>query len=434
MRPPDGEAAALERTAIQVLEREACPLLLAKTFALEESAATTGKLWVRSCSAQVEADQLAVDVDVLGWQWVAAGSWGFDVDEYVYFRAAVHGAIRAAIEVDRDRPRLRLWSDVTPRVEVKEIGRVSARSSNPAASLLGMGAAILGQGPNVLATSALRSRVRSAVQDRALEGILVALAPARISGVSAPDDEALLDEREVLHPGGALISGSFPGGMRARLAFQVENGRAALARAVCIDEAATLVDSVVAGAAPPPRESPSGVVVLQGSGQTELSPPDCPWVLVTGARADDAVSVHLTLVPTREPASAAPARWVRVTVLAYEVTGADKEKLLAIRVGSRDASKPLGHPLTSARSPALWLVSDPIEVANGVPVIVGVDALSPRTRRSWWEGVSYEERPIGRAAIVPRPGVGHQEVRAPLEASDHAAGWVDLALDAVEVR
>jgi hypothetical protein len=245
-RVVDPESRTLERTAFVMLDREACHRLVARTFPLEDGGATSGKLWVRTCSTRQGRGALDVDVDVLGWQWVGDGSSGFSVHEYVYFRAAVSAHVRATIEVDGNRPSLRVFSTDDPDVTVREIGRVSARASSPASNLLGVASAIIGQSPNALATSTFRSRVGAMIQDRARSGILVALGEARVPGSTGTRaDERLLDEIQVLHPGGALISGSYPADTSVRLQFDVAGGRTVLARAVCVDEAATLVDSVV---------------------------------------------------------------------------------------------------------------------------------------------------------------------------------------------
>src|SRR4051812_25316205 len=77
------EASALARAALDTLEREGCARLLTRTFPLQEpdTELSTGRLWVRRCTAKRSATALDLDVDVLGWQWSGGESWGFEVRE-----------------------------------------------------------------------------------------------------------------------------------------------------------------------------------------------------------------------------------------------------------------------------------------------------------------------------------------------------------------
>jgi hypothetical protein len=210
----------MDRAAVDVLVREACPRLLTRTFPLQDAndGEATGKAWVRRCSTAKTGDDLALDVDVLGWQWVGAGSWGFDVHEYVYFRATVRAKLRATILVEETRPKLRLWSDRAPEVEVRALGRVSARADGPASSLLGVAFGVLGEGPNELATAALRHGVAGRIRSQATKGLEIALGDAAGTGAPAP---VLFGERERLFPGGAMISGRGRSRLRAERRYAV---------------------------------------------------------------------------------------------------------------------------------------------------------------------------------------------------------------------
>jgi hypothetical protein len=424
------EARARERTTIETLEREACPRLLERTFPLEGGGATSGKLWVRKCSARAGAGALEVDLDVLGWQWVGEGSFGFTVREYAYFDASVRASVHAAVEVDGERPKLRVWSDEAPSVTVREIGRVSARAATPAASLLGVASGIFGQGPNVLATSALRSRVRDLIQGNAKQGVLIALGAAPPPGARGRPEEALLDENQALHPGGALISGSYPSGLATRLRFEVGGGGNVLARPVCVDEALGLVDSVVAGTPRPATSAPTDVATLHGTGEVRIAPRSCRWVLVTGVEGEEPAALHVALSAGSPAERAATKRWVKATLRGYGVAGAEKERLFAVTI----ARHRLGRPVTSAHATSVWLVAEPLELADGEPLVVEIAALAPRARSFWSGEIAYDERPLGRADIVPERGAGSEERRVPLRSpTGMGVGWVELALEKVEV-
>jgi hypothetical protein len=432
-RRMDAEASALARATIETLHREACPRLLTRTFPLESGGATSGKLWVRRCNTRVADAALDVDLDVLGWQWVGEGSWGFAVHEHAYFRASVRARIHAEIEVVGDQPTLRVWSEETPDVTVREIGRVSARASSPAASLLGVASGVFGQGPNVLATSALRSRVRETIEQHATRGVLVALGGAPTPGAAASPEEPLLDETQVLHAGGALISGSYPEGVPVRLRYDVAGEGSALARAVCVEEALPLVDSVVAGAPHPATSAPGDVIMLRHAGAIDLPARACPWVLVTGASGEDPVTVHVAVGPAMVTARPTATRWIRPTVRAYAVEGAPEAPLLAIRVGRAGKTVPLGRPLTSARAAALWVVGDAVELVGSEPLDVEVTALTPRARPWWSDALTYDERLLGRATMVPDRNAAREDRRLGLDLDGHGVGWVEIALEGIDV-
>jgi hypothetical protein len=415
------ESRPLERTALVVLDKEACDRLKARTFSLEDSGATSGKLWVRKCSTQQGKDALDINVDVLGWQWVGAGSSGFSVDEYVYFHAAVSTRARAAIEVKDDRPSLRVFSSGDLDVTVRDIGRVSARAATPAARLLGVASTLLGASPNTLATSALRGRVKDMIKKNARSGLLVAL-----SGGTAP----VLDETQVLHPDGALISGSYPPNVATRLQFDLLSGKTALARAVCVDEAAMLVDAVIDARDEPRAAAPTDVVTLKDHGAVDLEPPACPWVLVTGAAGQEAVTVHVTLAfADAVRPRIAGRRWVRPTIRAYAIEGVPEAGLFQFRV---EHARRLGRPLTSARSPSVWVTAEPVELLDGEPLVITATQLSPKKRDFWSGTTSYEQKPLGRASTTPEPGVRTQDRHVPLEENGRTVGFVDVSLESVE--
>ncbi|MDB4938501.1 MAG: hypothetical protein JWP87_5473 [Labilithrix sp.] len=447
-KPPamsDPEAAALSHASLDTLEREACPRLLARTFALAEprGPVTTGRLWVRRCSARRSAQTLDLDVDVLGWQWSGEESWGFEVREYVYFSAAIKARLSAAIEAAGDRVSLRVWTEEPPAVVVREIGRVDARASNPASGLLGAASALVGQGPNTLATASLRARVRDLIADRAAAGIPIVIgeAPAVRTG-AAPPPSALLDETERLHPGGALISGSYAPGVPTILRWSVEGTTTALARPVCVDEALELVDAVVAERPRTSAKTPHDVVVLAGRGEAALPALSCRWVLVTGARDDAPVTVALVLLPRAGRALATSTRqWVRATLASYELStveepGGRRDDSLAVAfsVGPDDAPRSFGRALPAAKSPSVDLVAPRFEIARGAPIVVRVMKQHPRAPSFWSPSPGYDETLFGRGELTLDSGARRQERSVSLVREGRAVGTVRLVFEAMDVE
>jgi hypothetical protein len=430
--PVSPEAAALSRATIATLDREACARLLEKTFPLEEAGVVSGKLWARGCSTHVNGDALALGVEILGWQWVGQGSFGFSVEEYVYFRASVRASVRAAIDAVGHEAKLHVWTEQDPDVTVHEIGRVSARAGTPATKLLGVVTGLVGEGPNKVATAALRGEVATMIRGHARTGFLLALGETTAPGLRSGTAAALLDESELVHPGGALISGSFPPGLPTQLKYRVSSGGAVLARAVCEEEAGAFVDAVAAGLPQPAAASPVGVLTLRGEGEAPIEAQPCRWVLVTGPQTDQAVTVHVLLEPVSEARAVASKRWVRATVIGYALDREQEGRLLGLELVHRGHATAIGRPLTVVQAAALDLVADPVEVADGEPLVVRIVGLAPH-RRTWWSGVGYDAELVGEASVLPRPGVLHEDQRAAIMANEATIGSVEVAIDEVEV-
>jgi hypothetical protein len=431
----EARAAPIDQAAVDVLVREACPRLLARTFPLadESDRETTGKAWVRRCSAEKIGAELALEVDVLGWQWVGAGSWGFDVREYVYFRASVRARLRAAVLVEGTRPKLRVWSESAPDLDVRALGSVSARADGPAASLLGVAFGVFGHGPNDLATSALRRGVAEKMRSQARRGLEIALEDA------APPDApgaVLLRDAQRLFPGGAMISGSFPPNVATTLRYDVATPGKALVRALCVDAAAPLVDAVLEGGS---REAspPSDVLVVEGHGEVPLEARACPWVLVTGVSTDTSVGATFELVrrvrapgvAERRPASR---RWVEATLLAYHVDSR-RAPLLGFTLRSGAMASSFGKPLTRSESTSVWLAAPPVEI-DDAPMTIEVREWKPRRHSFWDAEATYDQTMLGEAKIAPVPGQKHGRYRAEVKRGGTSIGWVDIALDLTEVE
>ena len=444
--PTEPETAALSRAALDTLEREACPRLLSRTFPLAEphGPASTGRLWVRRCAAKRTARTLDIAVDVLGWQWSGDESWGFEVREYVYFSATINAGLSASIDATGDGVSLRVWTEMPPEVHVRAIGRVDAKASNLASTLLGAASALVGQGPNTLATAALRGRVRDLIAERASAGIPIALgeAPA-VRGAKAPV-LPLLDERERLHPGGALISGSFAPGLVARLRWTAEGNGVALARPVCVDDALELVDAVVADRPAPTARAPHDVVTLAGTGEAILPALPCRWVLVSGARDDQSVALTVVLEEGGERRVASSARhWVRATLEAYDLSAAPASRsaegavdslAVAFSVGPEGAPRSLGRALAASKSASVGLVAPLFEVTRGAPIVVLALEQHPRAPSLFNATPGYDETVLARGNLAAAAGPKRQELTVPLALDGRPVGWARFTIESMAVE
>jgi len=440
------EGRALAREALDTLEREGCARLLTRTFPLQEPSTevSTGRLWVRRCTATRSAGALDVDVDVLGWQWSGGASWGFEVREYVYFSAAIHARLSAAIASTADGVNLRVWTQKPPEVNVRAIGRVDARASTPAAALLGAASSLVGRGPNALATSALRSRVRDLIADHAAAGIPIAIGEAPAVPGALPKVLPLLREKERLHPGGALISGSFMPGVTSTLHWSVSGAGTALARPVCVDEALELVDAVVAERKPPPPRELRGVVTMAGQGMEVLPALACRWVLVTGPRDDREVSVDLVLDDHAErPPRAASQRWLRATLVAYDISdaapaqaaGEPRSETLAVvfAIGAAETSQSFGRALAAAKSPAVGLVAPLFEAPHDEPVALRVLQQRPRPPSLFNATPGYEQTLLASGTTSLETGKRRQQRTISLARDGRVLGWATIELEQLEV-
>jgi hypothetical protein len=266
--------------------------------------------------------------------------------------------------------------------------------------------------------------------------IVIGEAPALrgAAGASSLAPVVLLDETERLHPGGALISGSYAAGETTTLRWSVDGDAVGLARPVCVDEALELVDAVVAERAPAGVRPPHDVVMLAGRGEATLPALACPWVLVTGARDDRPVSVALTLAPraAHVPASRAH-RWLRATLVAYELS-APESTAVTFSVGPHDAPRSFGKALPGARCPAVGLVAPLFEIAREAPVTIRAMEQHPRAPSFWNPSPGFDETLLARGTVGLDAHLARQEQSVPLSLDGHVVGVARVRFEAIEVE
>ena len=398
----------------------------------DEDGTSSGRAWVQRCDGAREGDDARVRTTILGWQWLDRRASGFEVREYVYFRARVMARVRGHLGVDGVRATVS-FQTTESEVTVEEIGRVSARPSTLGSRLVGAAASIFGSGPNSLATSAMRSEVESVLRERLTRGATWSL--DEVKGGSS-----LLDEREGLHAGGALLSGPLRADEAIDLQYEVEGDQDVLARAVCLDEVKGTVESVIAGepvAVTPPRDTHR----LHGRGHWPIAAMRCDWVLVTGAAGDGDVHVHIAITKASpDPQCGVHACLVRLTLEAFDVAprkgdgeawdsddGAPDVLLLLETPGT---STPLGPAFPDTVSAAPWLSSSPFDLPAGGSVTLrafDLDPLAPtllEARRSTRETIG-----VGVVTASQLTGGAHLEI--PLRLDEKERGHVRLRVEVV---
>jgi hypothetical protein len=425
--PPADDALA------DAVARHGCEFLEDHFLALvDDAGVSSGRAWVQRCDASREVGGMHVRATVLGWQWLERRASGFDVREYVYFRARVDAHARGHLAAQAGRPVVSFQtreSDVT----VEEIGRVSARPATLASRLIGAAASIFGSGPNSVATSSMRSEVENVLRAHLAGGASWSL--DEVQGGSS-----FLDERQALYPGGALLSGPMRAGDAALLHFEVDGERAVLARAVCLNEVKGIVESVIDGA-PTSVAPPIDTRTLRGRGTLHLDAMPCPWVLVTGTSDDREARVHVSLERDRPPPRCGErACMVRLTLGAFDVArlkedgtswdpdGGAPDVAFVLEAAGRTLALGPVFPDTPVGEP--WLTSPPFELPAGAPFTLRAFDVDPLPSTLLEPQRSTREL-LGVATAKPEELMGGIEQTVPLRAEGKERGFVRVRLEVV---
>ena len=435
----------LKEMALDGIARHGCEALIGKVVPLEETRAkaSSGRVWFRQCTASRVAGAVRLRVALLGWQWVDARAGGFDVREYVYFRASVSGEVTADVRTVKGEVALALRAIGAPDVTVEDVGRVSARPANPAAALLGIAGGLIGYGANVLATSSMRSRVGGIVTERLHAGAVLSL--REVLAPPEARDQAWMVEHQELHAGGALFAGPFAADIPSALRFDVAGADEVLVRAVCLGEAEAAVDAIVAAGAPPKTSRPDDVRLLRSRGELRFGRMPCPWVLVSGVgrqapgSTSTTVSLSLSAAPARPASGERPSeRIARATLIDFEIAPLDPsgaswdpngnapDLSVSLEIGGRTLH--FGPAMPDTLHATVWLESALFVVRAGQGGTLHVVDLDPK-RGSVLEAISFVEQPVASAAITPAQLEAAEPVRIELRNGDRTVGWARLLFE-----
>ena len=186
------------------------------------------------------------------------------------------------------------------------------------------------------------------------------------------------------------------------------------------------------------------VITLSGTGEQLLPPLPCPWVLVTGARADQAVAVALVLTERAERTVASSTRhWVRATLQAYDLSAATPASgpksgggslAVAFAVGPEGAPRSLGRALPGSKSPSVGLVAPLFEVARGAPIVVLALEQHPRPPSLFNATPGYEETLFARGDLASMTGPKRQEHTVTLSRDGRPVGWARFAFESMDIE
>lgn len=171
----------LRLLAMDLAAHHGCERLRGKLVPVGGSAEqpAQGRMWVRDCSASVEGEQLALDVDALLWTWVdrrsrAVGAT-FRVDQYVGLEAQVDMRTVPQLRYDRDRRQALLWLEPVrePDVRVETVGGVDARAGGLWSETVAFGAGLFGASPDARAARQVQTRGGQRLERRVDQGLTV---------------------------------------------------------------------------------------------------------------------------------------------------------------------------------------------------------------------------------------------------------------------
>jgi len=429
----EAPTAPLQSLALDALGHHGCEALLGRVLSLEGGEArSSGRVWIRKCTADRAPGSVHASASAVGWQWVDTQTGGFDVREYVYFTATIDVVVTAVVEAEGGAPIVRIRPIAPAKVDVRDIGRVSARPVSPATTLLGIAGGLFGYGSNALATNAMRGRVEELVKERLSLGARQSLR-ALLGGDTEP--APWLEEVQVLHEGGALLSGPFEPDQASELRFDIAAGSdGVLARQVCQDEAASVVDAIVAGA-PPRLPPPRDVRTLRGRGTVALGAMRCPWILVTAGVAPKAEGVVATLA--LGPAARSGERLAHATLIDFEIAktdlgGAswdpnDNAPDVSFSVEARGAVLRFGPAVPDAWKATLWLDSADFLVRDGDRLLLRAVDLDP-VRGGVLDPLRFDEQPVGTASVTVAELTRGDGQRVELVRDGHVVGSARLRL------
>jgi hypothetical protein len=333
------------------------------TGAEQGLASVTGRWLLRDCVERREKDSLGLRIGGPGWQWVDREQKGFRIRQYVYFSATVD--LKSALDVGYD-PAAELASIwLTPMdavgAEVSAAGAISAKAETVLASVVGAIGPSLGMQVDELAKTAAGTEGAMQFKTKLAQGLTITVKPKTgqmdvmlgqlPNGVAPKRPFAtagtwLLNERQSLFPSGVQMAGPFDPAVRVVLEARVEEGNGVLYRAICQEDGERAIDAAM-------RDQPLPMPTLRASGKVEgkapsravVTPPSCPWLLVTAPidRLPAKVALQLSPDDAAPPPPQAPGTaWVRVTLLSF----------------SFEPHKPDGSawdPFGGAPDPELWI-------------------------------------------------------------------------------
>jgi hypothetical protein len=369
------------------------------TGAEQGLASVTGRWLLRDCEEKREGESLGLRIGGPGWQWVDRQQKGFRIRQYVYFSATVDLKSSLDVGYDPEAELASIWLTPVGSVgaEVSAAGAISANAETVLASVVGAIGPALGMQVDEVAKTAAGTEGAMQFKAKLAQGLTITVKPKTgqmdvmlgqlPNGVApkrpiATTRSWLLNERQSLFPSGVQMAGPFDPAARVTLQARVEEGSGLLYRTICQDDGQRAIDAAM-------RDQPLPMSTLRATGKVEgkapfkqaITPPACPWLLVT-APLDRLPALAALEIELEDGDSAAPpvsnVAWVKVTVLSFTF----------------EPHKPDGtpwDPFGGAPDPELWIAPQ-----GEVPTL-----LVPKARDTFTASPQMKSRVLEMSATSP---------------------------------
>lgn len=257
---------------------------------------TTGRWWIRDCSAIALNDLITLQLEGVGWSWVDKYKSGFSLQQYVYFEAKAQVAGRIDATYDPMTKIASIWfTPIAPATAAgKGLGAIetSADFWGGVLSVITLGGAA--STADETARRQVDETVTSRFMDRLNQGFTITYDVRRDQFDSlleplpkgiAPlrpfkDKVGLVNEEFELHPrsGAYHVFGPFDRGLGVNVDFSIDQGGASY-RADCSADLLKWFVPATGGVAPQLPPGAVGGVAAPGASSTKITMTQCRWYL-----------------------------------------------------------------------------------------------------------------------------------------------------------
>ncbi|GAB4198124.1 MAG: hypothetical protein OHK0013_06890 [Sandaracinaceae bacterium] len=275
---------------------------------------TTGRWWIRECTATEHDGMLDLAIGGTGWSWTDRESMGFRVRQYLRFDASARFTASMEMAYDRANRVVTIWmrpqgaveASVTPR------GLVEARATGVLSGMLGGLLALGGSSPNDQARQQVAQEGSQRLRDRFGAGFTVTYAMAQeqmdfmvgalergqLPERPYPPEPGIVwsvNQRLAVWPGGLDVIGPIDADRGAHtMDFHLEEGEQALVDAICASDFEVFYDHLLQGAAASPPSGQRVLDVAQLGRQERVTLPamSCPTLLLVTPRPNATMPVR----------------------------------------------------------------------------------------------------------------------------------------------
>jgi len=337
-------------------------------------ACSWGRLQIRDCKSVIDKDSLSLSFGGVGWTWVDQKSGAVGVRQYVYLTATVEMKSAFDVGYDPNSKIASVWLTPTEplKARVNALGTIKLVGDGVIGQLEKAAASALGVDPKhqfaMQGAQMFEEKLRKGMTmtfdtesnqiDLMLSPLPNGVVPKRpMSRVTNGVHPWILNERQEVFPGGVQFSGPYEPATAVQLDAQWEGGSPVSYGIVCATDATNAADALARG------DRPS--LLLKSRGQFSdptftrvLSPPACPWVLVTSSAGSDSSRFSLEITPSDEkgdggaPAPTLGSATVWLTVMSFDF----------------ETAKPDGKPWDfggGAPDPEIW-----VKAGNGTKLVI----------------------------------------------------------------